>query len=164
MHVDIEGAARTARMAAEFGWTWYLDKDLPGFCDVAGWSLGESTEYRTNLHTDLRLQRPHASVTRRKRMFDKMSVLVSDKIDSSASWAQRQRSLVDGFAALGNGLFPVMGSPTRLAPGEDAMMSWEHPRVWIELKVVYDTVNLNLISQEWQATADAEARYEAGDW
>ncbi|MTE11506.1 DUF6301 family protein [Nocardia aurantiaca] len=163
MHVDVEGAVRTARLAAEFDWTWYLDKDLPRFCDAAGWNLGESTEYGTDMCTDLRVQRPHASATRCKRMFDELSVLVSDEIDPFP-WAQRWRSLVDGFAAVGNGLLPVMGNPTRLAPGENAMMSWEHPRVWIELKIVFNTVRLNLISQEGQANADAAARYEAGDW
>ncbi|MFE3758880.1 DUF6301 family protein [Nocardia tengchongensis] len=164
MQVDVEGAVRTARLAAEFDWTWYLDKDLPRFCDAAGWDLGESTEYRTDMRTDLRVQRPHASVRRVKRMFDTMLVHVSDEIDQSIPWAERRRFLVDGFAALGNGLFPAMGRPTRIAPGQSAMMSWEHPRVWIELKIFSNTVMLSLISQEWQATADAEARYEAGEW
>ncbi|MGW5106684.1 DUF6301 family protein [Nocardia sp. NPDC004123] len=164
MRVDVEGAVRTARLAAEFDWTWYLDKDLPRFCDAAGWDLGESTEYGTDMHTDLRVVHPRASVWRRKRMFDTMLVHVSDEIEASIPWAERRRSLVDGFAALGNGLFPAMGPPTRIAPGQSAMMSWEHPRVWIELKIFSDTVMLTLISQDWQATADAEARYLAGDW
>ncbi|MFE3188037.1 DUF6301 family protein [Nocardia sp. NPDC059240] len=164
LQVDVEGAIRTARLAAEFDWTWYLDKDLPGFCDAAGWDLGESTEYRTDLRTDLRVQRPYASADRQKRMFDEVSVLVSDEIDPSISWAQRRRPLVDGFAAVGNGLFPAMGSPTRVAPGESAMMSWERPLVWIQLKIVYNTIVLSLISQESQETADGEARYLAGNW
>ncbi|PXX54788.1 hypothetical protein DFR70_12382 [Nocardia tenerifensis] len=164
MQVDVEGAVRTARLAAQFDWTWYLDKDLSAFCDAAGWSLGESSDRRTDIRTDLRVRPPRASVARRRRMFDEMSVHVSDEIDRSIPWAQRRRSLVDAFAALGEGLTLALDNPTRVTPGESAMMSWECPRVWIKLQIVYDTVYLYLISQESQATADAAARYDAGYW
>ncbi len=40
MHVDIEGATRIVRLAAEFDWTWALD-DLEPFCAQAGWEVVE---------------------------------------------------------------------------------------------------------------------------
>jgi hypothetical protein len=36
LHADIQGAVRTARLAADFDWTWAAE-DLERFCTTAGW-------------------------------------------------------------------------------------------------------------------------------
>ena len=58
MHVDIEGATRIARLAAEFDWTWAVD-DLEPFCAQAGWELVEFGQTGGSIRTDLRVGRPN---------------------------------------------------------------------------------------------------------
>lgn len=54
MHVDIEGATRIARLAAEFDWTWSVD-DLEPFCAQAGWEVVELDQTGASIRTGLRV-------------------------------------------------------------------------------------------------------------
>ena len=54
MHVDIEGATRIARLAAEFDWTWAVD-DLEPFCAQAGWEVVELDQTGASIRTGLRV-------------------------------------------------------------------------------------------------------------
>ncbi|MGW3541124.1 DUF6301 family protein [Nocardia niigatensis] len=161
---DYDGAVRIAVLAAGFDWTWYIDKDLQRFCDAAGWAITGSTKYRDDLRTDLSIQSRSATVGFVKRMFDDIWLPVTDQVDESLPWDQRQKALVDTFAAFGDRLIEALGPPTRREPGDDGTLLWDRYRVWIRLEVGPGDIRLHLVSWEYQATADAEAKYLAGDW
>lgn len=161
---DYDGAVRIALLAAGFDWTWYIDKDLQRFCDAAGWSSTGSTEYRDDLRTDLDIQSRSAAVGFVKRMFDDIWLPVTDQLDESLPPERRQKALVATFAAFGDRLIEALGPPTRREPGETGTLLWDRYRVWIRLEVGLEDIHLRLASWEFQATADAEAKYDAGDW
>ncbi|GAB3212503.1 DUF6301 family protein [Nocardia tengchongensis] len=161
---DYDGAVRIATLAAGFDWTWYIEKDLQRFCDAAGWSITGSTEYGDDLRTDLRIQSRSAKVGFVKRMFDDIRIPVTDRLDQSLPWEQMRTALADTFAAFADRLIDALGPPTRREPDEDGTLLWDRHRVWIRLEVGVRDIRLHLVSWEWQATADAEAKYHAGDW
>ncbi|MFI1239993.1 DUF6301 family protein [Nocardia salmonicida] len=164
LSADYDGAVRIATLAAGFDWTWYIDKDLQRFCDAAGWSITGSIKWRDDLRTDLRIQSRSAEVGFRKRMFDDIWLPVTDPVDQSLPFEQRRTALVDTFAAFGDRLTDALGPPTRREPGEDGTLLWDRHRVWIRLEVGRRDIRLHLVSAERQATADAAAKHDAGDW
>ncbi|MFI6166306.1 DUF6301 family protein [Nocardia sp. NPDC051052] len=161
---DYDGAVRIALLAAGFDWTWYIDKDLQRFCDAAGWSITGATKCRDDLRTDLGIQSQSATVGFVKRMFDDIRLPVTDQLDKSLPWERRQKALVATFAAFGDRLIEALGPPTRCEPGATGTLLWDRYRVWIRLEVGLGDIRLHLVSWEYQATADAEAKHDAGDW
>ncbi|MCU1644953.1 MAG: hypothetical protein JWN03_5228 [Nocardia sp.] len=161
---DYDGAVRIATLAAGFDWTWYIDKDLQRFCDAAGWSITGSNEYRDDLRTDLSIQSRSATVGFMKRMFDDIWLPVTDRLDESLPWEQRRKALADTFVVFGDRLIEALGPPTGREPGETGTLLWDRYRVWIRLEVGSGDIRLHIVSWEWQAAADAEAKYDAGDW
>ncbi|MFI6572944.1 DUF6301 family protein [Nocardia fluminea] len=168
LSADYDGAVRIATLAAGFDWTWYIDQDLQRFCDAAGWTITGSTKRHDALRTDLRIQSRSAKVGFVKRVFDDIYLPVTDPDDESLPWEQRQTALINTFAAVGDRLIDALGPPTRHEPGEDKAedeaLLWDRHRVWIRLEFGWREICLRLASAQWQATADAEEKYNAGHW
>ncbi|MCU1647553.1 MAG: hypothetical protein JWN03_7828 [Nocardia sp.] len=59
MQVDLDGAIRIARLAADFHWTW-SEGDLERFCNRAGWKVIDSWRLGTSFQTDLKVSIPKA--------------------------------------------------------------------------------------------------------
>ncbi|AGT95606.1 hypothetical protein O5Y_28945 [Rhodococcus erythropolis CCM2595] len=128
MHVDIEGATRIARLAAEFDWTWAVD-DLEPFCAQAGWELVELRQGGASIRTNLHVCRPKA-----------MTVV---------------RPLLDeGFANLTAALTSVLPIPTYSEPGPEATIRWDLPKVVVELSMRPRAIHLQLTSPKYQAWVD----------
>ena len=84
MHVDIEGATRIARLAAEFDWTWAVD-DLEPFCAQAGWELVELRQGGASIRTNLHVSRPKAN------MFGRQHRIEIGSRSSSRTWQMTLR-------------------------------------------------------------------------
>ncbi|MGY4103612.1 DUF6301 family protein [Nocardia sp. R16R-3T] len=156
MNVDIEGAIRIARLAAEFDWTWRID-DIPRFCESVGWQIVESWDNGAELRTDLQLQRPVAYVHPQKRIIDDISCLVTDIADDELPWVEIRRLVVNAFADLAEGITENLGIPTYGLPGSHATMAWNRENVILKLSASPQVVNLNFVGPEHQKFLDEVA-------
>ena len=109
MHVDIEGATRIARLAAEFDWTWAVD-DLEPFCAQAGWELVELRHAGGSIRTNFHVSRPTANMFGRQHRMDSISILVTDVADDATPMTLVRPLLVEGFTNLDVALTALLGT------------------------------------------------------
>ncbi|MDF2899187.1 MAG: hypothetical protein K0Q46_5973, partial [Rhodococcus erythropolis] len=119
MHVDIEGATRIARLAAEFDWTWAVD-DLEPFCAQAGWELVELDQTGASIRTGLRVGRPESIMFGRQHRMDWISIFVSDVADDATPMTVVRPLLVEGFTNLDVAFTALLGTATSAEPGPEA--------------------------------------------
>src|SRR5262245_43174320 len=127
VHVDIEGATRIARLAAEFDWTWTVD-DLEPFCLQAGWELVELRQAGGSIRTNLHVSRREADMYRRNRSMDNMPILVSDLAVLGTPKAEVRPLLVEGFTNRDVALTARLGTATSAEPGPEAALRWDLPK------------------------------------
>ena len=166
MHVDIEGATRIARLAAEFDWTWAVD-DLEPFCAQAGWELVELRQGGASIRTNLHVSRPKAHMFGRQHRMNWISIYVTDLADAATAATPMTvvRPLLDeGFANLTAALTSVLPIPTNSEPGPEATIRWDLPKVVVELGMSPRAIHLQLTSPKYQAWVDEpEPEYEDED-
>ncbi|MFF2556479.1 DUF6301 family protein [Nocardia sp. NPDC058058] len=141
MHVDIDGAVRIARVAADFGWTWTL-ADLQPFCTKTGWRITKFRELGAELTTNFAVNRQDASASlpegirrwRRDRSdMDQLSIFVSDVSDEADVITQIDSALMTMIEQFSQELGPS-------APSEDDSHPtgrWDLPDVVIRLNGSY---------------------------
>ncbi|MFF0632977.1 DUF6301 family protein [Nocardia sp. NPDC004151] len=150
MHVDIDGATRIARTAAEFDWTWYVE-DIERFCSTLGWEVASRGEYGAEIHTNLPISHPAADVYWQKRTVNYISTRISDMpVESN----EQRRALLAGFAELPEALIEVLGAPTGMLTDEQAVIRWDLPKVVLFIRLSDHAVSLKLVSPEYQAWKD----------
>ncbi|MER2081815.1 DUF6301 family protein [Rhodococcus sp. (in: high G+C Gram-positive bacteria)] len=163
MHVDIEGATRIARLAAEFDWTWAVD-DLKPFCAQAGWELVELRQGGGSIRTNLHVSRPKANMFRRNRSMHYISIFVSDLADLGIPKAKVRPLLVEGFTNLDVAFTALLGTATSAEPGPEATIRWDLPKAVITLNLGFSASHLALKSPKYQAWMDEpEPEYEDED-
>eukprot|EP01133_Synstelium_polycarpum_P023764 gene23764-28493_t len=161
MHVDIEGATRIARLAAEFDWTWAVD-DLEPFCAQAGWELVELRHAGGSIRTNFHVSRPTANMFGRQHRMDSISILVTDVADDATPLTVVRPLLVEGFTNLDVALTALLGTATSAEP--EATIRWDLPKAVITLNLGVSAIHLHLKSPGYQAWADEpEPEYEDED-
>ncbi|WP_027503353.1 DUF6301 family protein [Rhodococcus sp. UNC363MFTsu5.1] len=80
MHADIEGAVRTARLAARFDWTWDSE-DLERFCAAAGWQALRRSDTAATLTTNLDINRRSGDAYLSWGPLDTIDIWVTDVAD-----------------------------------------------------------------------------------
>ena len=162
MHVDIEGATRIARLAAEFDWTWTIG-DLDPFCTQAGWELVELRQYGASILTNFHVSRPEAHLYRRNRSMRYFSTYVSDVADDATPMTVVLPLLDDGLTNLVVAFTALLGTATSAEP-EEAALRWDLPKVVVELSMSFRAIHLRLKSPTYQAWMDEpEPEYEDED-
>ncbi|WP_433604866.1 DUF6301 family protein [Prescottella agglutinans] len=163
MHVDIEGATRIARLAAEFDWTWAVD-DLKLFCSQAGWEVVELDQAGASIRTDLRVARPESIMFGRQHRMDWISIYVTDVAVLGTPKAEVRPLLVEGFTNLDVALTALLGTATSAKPGPTAALRWDLPKVVVGLSMSPSAIHLRLTSPKYQAWVDEpEPEYEDED-
>ncbi|AZI64948.1 DUF6301 family protein [Rhodococcus qingshengii] len=163
MHVDIEGATRIARLAAEFDWTWAVD-DLEPFCAQAGWELVELRQGGGSIRTNLHVCRPKANMFGRQHRMDWISIFVSDVADDATPMTVVRPLLVEGFTNLDVAFTALLGTATSAEPGPEATIRWDLPKAVITLHRGVSAIHLRLTSPGYQAWVDEpEPEYEDED-
>ena len=163
MHVDIEGATRIARLAAEFDWTWTVD-DLEPFCTQAGWEVVELDQNGASIRTNLHVSRPKANMYRFNRSMQYISILVTDLADDATPMPVVRPLLDEGFTNLDVALTALLGAATSAEPGPEAVLRWDLPKAVITLNLSVSAIFLDLKSPEYQAWMDEpEPEYEDED-
>ncbi|QBJ97443.1 hypothetical protein ERC79_16985 [Rhodococcus sp. ABRD24] len=163
MHVDIEGATRIARLAADFDWTWTVD-DLDPFCSQAGWELVELRQGGGSIRTNFNVSRPKANVYRENRSMEYISILVTDLADDATPMTVVRPLLVEGFTNLDVALTALLGTATSAEPGPTAALRWDLPKAVITLNLSVSAIFLDLTSPGYQAWLDEpEPEYEDED-
>ncbi|EQM33689.1 MULTISPECIES: DUF6301 family protein [Rhodococcus] len=163
MHVDIEGATRIARLAAEFDWTWAVD-DLEPFCAQAGWELVELRQGGGSIRTNLHVCRPKANMFGRQHRMDWISIFVTDVADDATPMTVVRPLRNAGFANLTAALTSVLPIPTYSEPGPEATIRWDLPKVVVILSMSPSAIHLRLTSPGYQAWVDEpEPEYEDED-
>ncbi|PBI97177.1 hypothetical protein BKP42_31560 [Rhodococcus erythropolis] len=161
MHVDVEGAARIARLAAEFDWTWAVD-DLEPFCAQDGWELVELDQNGASMRTGLRVGRPEPIMFGRNRTMRYISIFVSDVADDATPMTVVRPLLVEGFTNLDVAFTALLGTATSAEP--EATIRWDLPKAVITLNRGVSAIHLHLKSPGYQAWADEpEPEYEDED-
>ncbi|MBT2263679.1 DUF6301 family protein [Rhodococcus erythropolis] len=161
MHVDIEGATRIARLAAEFDWTWAVD-DLEPFCTQAGWDLVELRHAGGSIRTNFHVSQPTANMFGRQHRMDSISILVTDVADDATPMTVVRPLLDEGFTNLDVALTALLGTATSAEP--EATIRWDLPKAVITLNRGVSAIHLHLKSPGYQAWADEpEPEYEDED-
>jgi len=151
MHVDVEGAARIACLAAEFDWTWAVD-DLEPFCAQDGWELVELDQNGASMRTGLRVGRPEPIMFGRNRTMRYISIFVSDVADDATPMTVVRPLLVEGFTNLDVAFTALLGTATSAEP--EATIRWDLPKAVITLNRGVSAIHLRLKSPEYQAWMD----------
>lgn len=163
MHVDIKGATRIARLAAEFDWTWSVD-DLEPFCAQAGWEVVELDQTGASIRTGLRVGRPESIMFGRQHRMDWISIFVSDVADDATPMTVVRPLLVEGFTNLDVAFTALLGTATSAEPGPEATIRWDLPKAVITLNLGFSAIHLHLTSPGYQAWVDEpEPEYEDED-
>ena len=163
MHVDIEGATRIARLAAEFDWTWTID-DLEPFCTQAGWELVELMQGGASIRTNFHVSLPKANMYRFNRSMQYISILVTDVADDATPMTVVRPLLDEGFTNLDVALTALLGTAPIAEPGPEAFIRWDLPKVVVELSMSFSAIHLDLTSPGYQAWMDEpEPEYEDED-
>ncbi|WP_027503352.1 DUF6301 family protein [Rhodococcus sp. UNC363MFTsu5.1] len=163
MHVDIEGATRIARLAAEFDWTWAVD-DLEPFCAQAGWELVELRQGGASIRTTINVSRPESVMYRRNRSMRYFSAYVSDVADNATPMTVVRPLLDEGFTNLAVAFTALLGAATSAEPGPEAVLRWDLPKAVISLHLGFRAIHLDLTSPGYQAWLDEpEPEYEDED-
>ncbi|WP_027500998.1 DUF6301 family protein [Rhodococcus sp. UNC363MFTsu5.1] len=163
MHVDIEGATRIARLAAEFDWTWAVD-DLEPFCTQAGWELVELMQGGASIRTNFHVSLPKANMYRHNRSMHYFSTFVTDLADDATPMTVVRPLLDEGFTNLAEALTALLGAATSAEPGPEAALRWDLPKVVVELSMSVSAIFLDLTSPTYQAWMDEpEPEYEDED-
>lgn len=159
MHVEIE-AARVARVAAGFDWSWTVD-DLESFCAAVGWELTELRPRGGSIQTDFDINAPTARVYAPNRWMDYISVRITDFLDDDVDMATARPILVDCFGRTVSALGSVLGTPTRLEPGYEPDVLWYLPNVVVSLSLTVVGIHLAIKRPGYQARMDEpEPEYE----
>jgi len=152
MHADVDGAARTARAAAEFDWTWAVE-DLTRFCLITGWEITELRKRGASVTTNLAVNRPDANVSFGDGEMKYLSIYITDSVDSNAGeMAARQ---VDLFADLSTRLTTELGSPTWRKPGSNAKVGWNKAKARITLTAIPGLIHLRIVNPAYQEWIDS---------
>ncbi|MGB3362341.1 MAG: DUF6301 family protein [Rhodococcus qingshengii] len=163
MHVDIEGATRIARLAAEFDWTWSVD-DLEPFCAQAGWEVVELDQTGASIRTGLRVGRPESIMFGRQHRMDWISIFVSDVADDATPMTVVRPLLVERFTNLDVAFTALLGTATSAEPGPEATIRCDLPKAVITLNLGFSAIHLHLTSPGYQAWVDEpEPEYEDED-
>lgn len=156
MHVDIDGATRIARAAAEFDWTWYIE-DIERFCVILGWELTRRGENGASILTNLPINRPKSRVYSQKRKIDYISVWVSDVAGEDG---HQGRVLIDGFVEIHAALIEVLGPPTGMLSDDEPEIRWDFPKVVLFISLGDRSINLEIVNPEHQAWKEELKEYE----
>ncbi|WP_433672174.1 DUF6301 family protein [Nocardia sp. CA-136227] len=163
MKADIDGAARIARIASEFGWTW-TDRDVARFCEATQWSIvdgvrGSGPTLQTNL--DVHQPRCHVVFTRRfmDRQagggggIDEMRIYVADSGQTKPTKAQSAAL----HHQLRERLAKELGPVSEYVFGEDLDNDyWRFPKVVITVAPHDDFIQLDLVNPRYQRCLDEE--------
>ena len=163
MHVDIEGATRIARLAAEFDWTWSVD-DLEPFCAQAGWEVVELDQTGASIRTGLRVGQSESIMFGRQHRMNWISIFVTDVADDATPMTVVRPLLDEGFTNLDVAFTALLGTATSAEPGPEATIRWDLPKAVITLNRGVSAIHLHLKSPGYQAWADEpEPEYEDED-
>ena len=163
MHVDIEGATRIARLAAEFDWTWAVD-DLEPFCARAGWEVVELDQTGASIRTGLRVGRPESIMFGRQHRMNWISIFVTDVADDATPMTVVRPLLDEGFTNLDVAFTALLGTATSAELEPKAALRWDLPKAVISLHLGVNAIDLRLTSPGYQAWVDEpEPEYENED-
>ncbi|MEU1208621.1 DUF6301 family protein [Nocardia sp. NPDC005825] len=163
MKADIDGAARIARIASEFRWTW-TDRDVARFCEATQWSIvdgarGSGPTLQTNL--DIHHPRCHVVFTRRfmDRQggggggIDEIEIYVADSGQANPTKAQSTAL----HHQLRDRLVKELGPVSEYVFGENLDYDyWRLPKVVITVAAYDGFVQLDLVNPRYQRDLDEE--------
>ncbi|WP_405164774.1 DUF6301 family protein [Nocardia sp. NBC_01499] len=155
MYADIEGAIRVVRLAAEFDWTGKID-DVEPLCGAAGWEIVEEEGKIPVIRTDLAVNDPFASIHRRKRRMDYLSIYVTDVAPPDSIPLDVEPELRAHFTDLGQALTETLGAPTRHDIGIDIdeTLRWDLSQIVIRLVRSIGAVYVDVVGRQYQAEMD----------
>lgn len=168
MDVDVVGAVRTARLAAEFDWTW-TRADLIRFCEGAGWQVSDHGAEGIAVTTNLDVRQPKARASIDAAELAHLGEFDQDVLEMTVVVA-RAATAVDGaatevhFSEIARALSNDLGHGTSSHPGGESAPVWDLPKVFIRLGSVPGLIALYVINPAYQASIDAFQDEHDGDY
>ncbi|MFE3058676.1 DUF6301 family protein [Nocardia sp. NPDC059239] len=172
MQVDIAGAVRIARLAADFEWTWTVE-NLKRFYREAGWQSESDQDLGGKLRTGLMVSVPcgyaeYAPDFFRDYVIDEGEVeyllaLVTDMVEDTSRdghiW------LVDAFVELADQLALELGTPLGRVTASNPRIAWILPRAVLFLSVDTEgaSIRLKIVNLAYQDWLDGLVDDEVGD-
>lgn len=161
-YVDLDGAARIARIAADFRWTWKL-ADVPRLCQLAGWRIISQDGKLWVLETDLRVSRKEAYV--RLDVGDVSAIASKGQdIESMFAWVAEtmpgnstaEQDVQYCYSLVLDKISEDLGRPTPRRNEDDPGALWNFSSVAICLSVIPDTVIIKFMNPDYQEWLDRE--------
>lgn len=160
MYADPEGAARIARIAKTFDWTWTL-ADVPRLCDLTGWRMERTNALGLVLTTDLDVKRRIAYVftdrgtapalTAMGHEIEDVSVCVADL--TAGPQPPTKADVSDRYLVVRERLVAELGTPSRQTHGKRPETLWEYANVLVGVLALDNAVDLGFTNpayQEWE--------------
>ncbi|MBP1158236.1 MULTISPECIES: DUF6301 family protein [unclassified Rhodococcus (in: high G+C Gram-positive bacteria)] len=150
MHADIEGAVRTARLAAHFDWTWDSE-DLERFCAAAGWQAERFSDNAATLTTNLDINRRSGDASLIWGPLQIIRLWVTDVADPGTRMPEVMAELLGELSVP---MAAEFGEGTPVTSGIVKKLRWDLPNVVIILSAGLGSVAMRLVSPKHQAWTD----------
>lgn len=150
MHADIEGAVRTARLAAHFDWTWDSE-DLERFCAAAGWQPERFSATGAEIITNLDINRRTGDAHLTWGPLNYIDIWVTDVADPDTDIPE---VMAEFLAELSVPMTAEFGEGTPVTSGIVKELRWDLPNVVIILSAGPGWVAMYLVSPKHQAWTD----------
>lgn len=150
MHADIEGAVRTARLAAHFDWTWDSE-DLERFCAAAGWQVERFSATDAEIITNLDINRRSGDASLTWGPLQIIRLRVTDVADPDTDIPVVMAELLGELSVP---MAAEFGEGTPVASGIVKELRWDLPNVVIILSAGLRSVAMRLVSPKHQAWTD----------
>lgn len=171
-YADIDGAVTTARIAAQFNWTW-KSEDVARFCAAAGWQIEERSRFDIVLRTNLAVSRNQSTVYLADRRRHHALAAAGHEISAVYAYVAdlgasdrpfTEADVADQYLLLRSRFEAEFGIPAR-ATKHDTVM-WEHTDVFIGLTQFSNGVDVLFVNPVYQRTVDerAEGTDEEETW
>ncbi|NKR48391.1 hypothetical protein GS545_03975 [Rhodococcus hoagii] len=150
MHADIEGAVRTARLAAHLDWTWDSE-DLERFCAAAGWQSERFSDTAATLTTNLDINRRSGNAHLTWGPLNYIDIRVTDAADPGTRVPE---VMAEFLTELSVPMTAEFGEGTPVTAGIVKELRWDLPNVVIILSAGLGAVTMRLVSPKHQAWTD----------
>jgi hypothetical protein len=160
LHADIQGAVRTARLAADFDWTWAAE-DLERFCTAAGWHAERFSDTAATLTTNLDVNRRSGDAYLTWGPLHTIDIWVTDV---AAPDTDIPEVTAEFLTELSVPMTTEFGEGTPVTSGIVKELRWDLPNVVITLSAGLGGVAMRLVSPQRQAWIDEpEPEWEGDD-
>lgn len=161
MEADLDGAARIARAAAEFDWTW-TTSDVARFCEMVGWRVDDRGDLGLIMSTDLRVRRRVSTAFTDSGVAPQLAAAGQDIENFSTYVADyplparlpTPAEVSVQYGLLRGRLIADLGQPIRRSGAPDRpQISWEFANVVLFLSQLSRSVNLDFVNplyQQWE--------------